>query len=309
MANPCNFFPAIKPKVLTGIRRGYKVFLGVVRPGKKTNFRALYLLFLAAALAITVVFLVNVLTIGTSSFGEWGDFFGGVLNPILTFLTFMGLLITIVIQQTELRESRSELKRSADALAEQAKNLNKQSFESTFFKMLDTHSGIVESIDLSNSKNNNTTKGRDCFTIFYRRLEEKYHTRASLDKKDPQFIILKRTYAEFWLEHQHELGHYFRFLYNFVRFIKESDYEKSLYIRLLRAQLSDQELLLIFYNCIASKHGERFKPLVEEFAMLDNMPTLRILSSEHLALIDKAAFGDQKIKGADSFSVQFIETE
>jgi hypothetical protein len=34
--------------------------------------------------------------------GEWGDFFGGVLNPLLTFLTFMGLLITIILQQQEL---------------------------------------------------------------------------------------------------------------------------------------------------------------------------------------------------------------
>ncbi len=293
MTSPCNFFQATKLKFLIGLRRGYKVFLKIVSPSKKTNFRALYFLFLSAALAITLVLLVNLFANETKSFGEWGDFFGGVLNPILTFLTFMGLLITIVIQQTELRESRSELKRSADALTEQVNNINKQSFESTFFKMLDTHNGIVESIDLSD-KDSNITKGRDCFTVFYRRLERKYYDRMPLTPIDHDFIILKRSYKEFWLEHQHELGHYFRFLYNIVRFIKESEHEKSLYIRLIRAQLSDQELLLIFYNCIASEQGERFKPLVEEFALLDNMPTLRVLSTEHLALIDGAAFGDQR---------------
>lgn len=286
-------FSFIKETLATRVRRGYRCFLGIVIPGRKTNFRALYFLLLAAALAIAAVFFVNLFSIGTSSFGEWGDFFGGVLNPILTFLTFMGLLITIVIQQTELKESRIELKRSADALTEQVKNSNKQSFESTFFKMLDTHSGIVESIDLSD-KDSNITKGRDCFTVFYRRLERKYYDRMPLTPIDHDFIILKRSYKEFWLEHQHELGHYFRFLYNIVRFIKESEHEKSLYIRLIRAQLSDQELLLIFYNCIASEQGERFKPLVEEFALLDNMPTLRVLSTEHLALIDGAAFGDQR---------------
>ena len=99
-------------------------------------------------MAIFLVFLVNLLSIGKSGFGEWGDFFGGVLNPILTFLTFMGLLITIVIQQKELRESRRELKRSADALLEQVDNSRQQNFETTFFQMLATHNRIVDSIDL-----------------------------------------------------------------------------------------------------------------------------------------------------------------
>jgi hypothetical protein len=289
MNNPCTFFPAIKPKLLAGVRRGYKVFLEIVRPGKKTNFRALYLLFLAAALAITLVFLVNLFTIGTSNFGEWGDFFGGVLNPILTFLTFMGLLITIVIQQTELRESRSELKRSADALAEQASNMKRQSFESTFFKMLNTHNGILESIDLVND-DGKITRGRDCFVVFYSRLRKSYDKRlAKKYKSNQDLTALHYAYKEFWLKHQLELGHYFRFLYNIIRFIKESGYQDGPYIRLIRAQLSDQELLLIFYNCVASKHGERFKELVEEFALLDNMPKLRILSRAHLELIDKSA--------------------
>lgn len=79
-------FSFIKEKLAARVRRGYRCFLGIVIPGRKTNFRALYFLLLAAALAIAAVLFVNLFTIGTSSFGEWGDFFGGVLNPILTFL-------------------------------------------------------------------------------------------------------------------------------------------------------------------------------------------------------------------------------
>lgn len=40
----------------------------------------------------------------------------------------MGLLITIVIQQTELRESRLEFRRTADALVKQ----NEHTFETKF---------------------------------------------------------------------------------------------------------------------------------------------------------------------------------
>ena len=77
-------------------------------------------------------------------FGQWGDFFGGILNPILTFLTFIGLIITIILQQIELKESREEFKRTADALYEQKKHMEIQSFENTFFKLVDLHNNIIE---------------------------------------------------------------------------------------------------------------------------------------------------------------------
>lgn len=91
----------------------------------------LFILFWFAIIFIGIIFLIGfsvlctqfVLDISTTkdikiaeTFGVFGDFLGGSLNPILTFFTFMGLLITIVIQQTELRESRLEFRRTADAL-------------------------------------------------------------------------------------------------------------------------------------------------------------------------------------------------
>ncbi|AWB57194.1 hypothetical protein [Colwellia sp. Arc7-D] len=47
--------------------------------------------------------------------GPFGDFFGGVLNPILAFCSFIALLYTIHIQQNELALTRIELKRSVEA--------------------------------------------------------------------------------------------------------------------------------------------------------------------------------------------------
>jgi hypothetical protein len=240
-----------------------------------------------------LVFTVNLFSIPESSFGEWGDFFGGVLNPILTFMTFMGLLITIVIQQTELRESRVELKRSADALSEQSLSLKRQNFEATFFQMLSVHTGIVGAIDLINDSGT-VTRGRDCFSVFYTRLTKTYRENQKKSAgKHSDIEVLRHSYKQFWSRHQVELGHYFRYLYNVIRFIKESNFVDGPYLRLVRAQLSDQELLFLFYNCVGSEHGERFKNLVEEFSLLDNMPTLRLLERSHIGLIDPRAFASE----------------
>ena len=114
-----NFLEEIKKRNNHIHRRFYRRFLRIIGFSKDKISRNLFRLFQFALYASLVVFTINLFSLGKSSFGEWGDFFGGVLNPILTFLTFMGLLITIILQQSELKESRKEFKRSADALSEQ----------------------------------------------------------------------------------------------------------------------------------------------------------------------------------------------
>lgn len=270
----------------------YKKFVSLVLPGRKRAIRPLYALFKFAAAAIIIVFVINLFAINKSTFGEWGDFFGGVLNPILTFLTFMGLLITIVIQQTELRESRVELKRSADALRDQNESLKKQNFENTFFQMLEIHNQIVNSIDLI-SDDGKVTRGRDCFSVFYTRFNKIYReNKEKANGKHSEESVIKLAYQLFWKDHQTELGHYFRYLYNVVRFIKDANQINGPYLRLIRAQLSDQELLLIFYNCISS-NGGNFTPLVVEFSILDNLPTIRLLNKNHQNMINSKAFNSQ----------------
>jgi hypothetical protein len=227
--------------------------------------------------------------------GQWGDFFGGALNPILTFLTFLGVLITIYFQKAELSLTRIELDRSASALESQLKALEDQSFENTFFRLLELHNTIVNSIDLKD-RQGRETKGRDCFRVFYDRLGRHYRTAENRAKRDSQSQIIDNdlldfAYKNFWQDHQSELGHYFRFLFNVIRFLKQDSQGEDFYIKIVRSQLSDQELLIIFYNCL-SPQGAKFKTFAEEFALFDNMPIGLLLDSKHTASFNKRAFGN-----------------
>lgn len=63
----------------------------------------------------------------------------------------------------------------------------------------------------------------------------------------------------------------------------------------MRAQLSADELGLLFFNGI-SEHGEKFRVLIERFALLENLRPKRIPLWEELhGLYDKAAFGDADV--------------
>lgn len=108
----------------------------------------------------------KVLTMGIKDvveiLGPFGDFFGGMLNPILTFCSFMALLMTIILQQRELKLSREQVaisvkelgetrkatEISSKALTEQAKSLKIQNFENTFFNMITLHNEIVNNIKI-----------------------------------------------------------------------------------------------------------------------------------------------------------------
>lgn len=87
--------------------------------------------------------------------GQLGDYFGGILNPIFGFLSVFALLVALVIQSRELRLSREALKLSQEeqakasaALDAQNKAIQHQSFEQTFFAWLGTYRELVESAEV-----------------------------------------------------------------------------------------------------------------------------------------------------------------
>jgi hypothetical protein len=90
----------------------------------------------------------------------------------------------------------------------------------------------------------------------------------------PTHCLADEAYASFFKTHQASLGHYFRNLYHLVKFIDRSKVDsrdKVFYTHLVRAQLSSREHLLLFYNCNSSLGRKKFYPLVEKYALLENM--------------------------------------
>lgn len=72
-----------------------------------------------------------------------------------------------------------------------------------------------------------------------------------------------------------DYGHYFRNLYRMVKMIDEKKFSKDpnvdfeikySYTSILRAQLSDNEIAWLYFNCISDKGIEKFKPLLEKYS-------------------------------------------
>ena len=122
------------------------------------------------------------------NWGTFGDFLGGVLNPVLTFLSFMALLFTIILQQREVHGAKEDAKvlqgqRHADRLSSE-----RMQFENTFFQMVSIHNTIVNSIDVDRGPSKNQLRGRECFKHFRDVMQAFYDADHSPD-------VLKKSLA------------------------------------------------------------------------------------------------------------------
>jgi len=227
--------------------------------------------------------------------GEFGDMFGAV-NALFSGLAFGTLIYTLFLQRRELALQRLELRATRQELAGQREQLEAQNdqmrrdaFESSFFRVLAMLAEIVESIDLVGD---NPAKGRDCFRRFYERFESAYKRLQLIGRISDDRAAASKAYGDFYSRYQGDVGHYFRTLYNLVKLVDRSNVDdKHFYTNLIRAQLSNQETLLLFYNCAGGLGQEKFKPLIERYALLKNMPRERLLSPDHEGWFADGAYG------------------
>lgn len=222
--------------------------------------------------------------------GQFGDMFG-FANAFFSALAFAGVIIAILLQRDELGlqrkeliQTRVEIRGQKEQLKAQAETLKKQNLENTFFQLLRFHQEILQSIEYNG-------KGRAAM----RKIIQILRQRLAATKVGSAEARIKATYMDFHQIFQDQTGHYFRNLYHILKFVNESQAEpedKKLYSRLVRAQLSSQELVLLFYNCLSELGSEKFKPLVEKYAMLKHVPRHQLADPAHVELYDPRAFGE-----------------
>lgn len=250
-------------------------------------------------------------------FGPWesGSDFGdtlGAINTLFAGLAFGGIIYTIflqreelVLQRKDLELTRDELRGQKEEFITQNQTLNIQRFENTFFQLITLHHKIVDNIDLIETYRFNSSiklirsvsinpsienrerlvYGRDVFMMRYIDMKDELAKHSTV-------IRLSEVYSKHYELFQTDVGHYFRNLYRIIKFVDSSDIaDKYTYTSIIRAQLSDYELLWLFYNCISDKGKDKFKPLIEKYTLFKNLPSDKLAdSSSHKSFYNESAF-------------------
>lgn len=210
--------------------------------------------------------------------GQFGDYFGGVLNPIFSFLGLIAIVTTYWLQTRQLRQALSDNKTQTER-AELAQ------FQSTFFQLLELHNKIVSDAVISNGLGG-VIYGRDVYRLLQARIESLRHYDKDSSKKSAGEL-----YESVYLKNEDLLAHYFRNLYHIIKFVDESNVrEKQFYADLFRAQLSSSESALLFYNGLSKWGIKKAKPLIEKYRLLKTLPDRINLPDDMIAAYDKKAF-------------------
>ena len=250
---------------------------------------------------------------GTDLFGErgtFGDMFGAV-NALFSGLAFAGLIVTLIMQHDELKLQREEISQTNKELAaqkkefeEQNKTLKVQRFENTLFNLLAMQQRIVEGLiflPYDGADTTPPTKGISIFDMFYNKktVRFKYLNENAIYGIKDLIRCKKNIYVYRDVRDISILDSYFRHLYRIFKYIDESslieDNERYEYTCIVRAQLSDYELLMLFYNALANDdNGEsKFKRLIEKYAIFNNLRQELLANETDAKLYEEPAYNRQ----------------
>lgn len=226
-----------------------------------------------------------------STWGTFGDFIGGTLNPILAALGFYWLTASIRLQLKELRDTREVLKETAihqEKLAE-LENINvetqKKLFEIqklTLEKQIIASKSQQEQISLQNFENIFfqllKTKKESIDSIYHEYQsfrEEKIFTGQNAIKQLTQKLQYQSDSISTYYNHEltEYFSSYFRIIYeiiktcdDFINITENINHFK--YINILGATLTINELKILFFYCLVDKE---FKKIAEKFSLFKSL--------------------------------------
>ncbi|MDD2865496.1 MAG: putative phage abortive infection protein, partial [Methylococcales bacterium] len=203
---------------------------------------------------------------GVDKWGQFGDYIGGTLNPLLSFLALIVLLRTYAMQREELKKTEETQKR--------------QQFENMFFELLKVHNQFMENFfELREFVGKDGEKS----DIIEKVIRETLSLESlGLDKLHDFFT----SQGEIW-------GEYFRVLYQLLKFIainsdngidgefriqdiarNDVSHSEKMYSNIVRALLPDDIMKLLSINCYIEdedkKNYHKYKALIERYAFFEH---------------------------------------
>lgn len=203
------------------------------------------------------------------AFGQFGDYLGGILNPILTAInTFLLIYFNKIFLNTTWKQYLD------DEDKEQ------------IFRLIENHHAILKNIRIWNRKLKHYDEGANAFWVMRGIVYGKYkNPQQTNDANDIELNDIKRlrnAYDDFYRKDgkRQYLGNYFRNLYHIFKFIENSSLaNKKEYAQIVAAQMSYLEQHFLFLNCLIPE-GENFKKYIVDFDLLQELPEFEFDSSD-----------------------------
>lgn len=205
----------------------------------------------------------------------------------------MFIYVAFLGQKQQLLQQDAEMEEQKQQFTAQHESIKRQNFENSFFQLLNLHS---QTFAWMHERKTGGTFFKYCYDEMkgaFNHIQPKGKTHGGqwieLEQKSDKGNAVE-AYL-FTYNPRHQLARYFRNFYHLIKFVKQSDISnKRRYTSLVTAQLSSYEIALLFYNCISPLGEEKFKPLVEEFGLLEQLDKKMLLHPSDEGFYGKGAY-------------------
>ncbi len=230
-----------------------------------------------------------------SRWGAFGDFIGGLLNPLVSTCIFMVGVRVFQLQKIETKMANDALEGSRQAMQAQAKFAEQQRSEQRFFDLLNIYQESLKAFAIEGfsgkaalTRWSDISAGFSACKQFLKNGGTHYLSGINVDAKKEDVIEKIRNS---WENSSSIFDHYFRTIGSIFREIEnllKDDHWR--YAKLFRAQLSRDEVNLLAFNVLLDANGEKMRPLVAKYGLLKYLPLspLRTYAEQEL---DPLCFG------------------
>ena len=196
---------------------------------------------------------------------HFGDFIGGVVGTVFSFVGVILLFETLSLQRKDSVANREVFKH--------------QQFDNTFFELLRFHKENIVSFSTYDHLGKEK-RGRDFFIFQREQLQNSFYPKNTLSKNIKE---AKSLFRRIYTRHEEEFSVYFKTLYQLYSLIDNSEISeehKRKYSKLLRAQLSGCELFFIRYNAM-TEHGKQSSTYINKYNILKHLSYFDLLEFKY----------------------------
>lgn len=218
--------------------------------------------------------------------GDWGvlgDYFGGLMNPVISFATLLVAYAVWKLQRVELDETKQALK-------DQAKTSERQRQEARFFDLLNVYYRTTDALrfdekygGVSSPRHTDSFHGKDAISQwFYRqgavnqflRDTGQYHRDSEATDGNAGNAAFLASLGRHWADS--DASERFGALLRTIETVFSIGsvtltHDRWAYLELLKAQLSNSELSLIGYQILFDESPSTLRTHAEQFGLFEHM--------------------------------------
>lgn len=209
-----------------------------------------------------------------SRWGTFGDFVGGLLNPLISTCTFIVAVRVFQLQKIETEMTRNELEETRQAIQDQTRSAEQQRSQQRFFDLLRFYQDVVMNFSIDG------IQGKPAFKI-WRKNKELFAFSITISSiiNDSEKYSGFNPYSSFnsamgaWSKDRNLFLQYFSIIqaiFSELENLTGEDHKR--YGNLFRSQLSEDEVFLLAFEALLADSDNRMEIIIEKYGLLKFLP-------------------------------------